>query len=276
MIASFFFRRTYLVVGLLTFATGLLAQTAPVTAPRTGQPGKDVIWLPSPQILVDRMLDMAKVTARDVVLDLGSGDGRMVIAAAKRGARAVGVEYDATLVEVSKRNAATEGVSDRATFGRADLFQTDLSQATVITLFLRDDLNLKLRPKLLGLKPGTRVVSNTFSMDDWEPDDLIVLERNCTQWCSAMMWVIPARVQGTWRIPEGDITLSQMFQMVTGSLRTRTGRAPITNGRLRGDQITFMAGRGRYSGRVSGNAIEGTVTEGGRTVKWTATRAVSE
>lgn len=275
MTAPFFTRPLWLVPAVLALATSLFAQTAPV-APKTGQPGKDVIWLPSPQTLVDRMLDMATVTPRDVVLDLGSGDGRMVITAAKRGAQAVGVEYDAALVELSKRNAAAERVGDKATFVRADLFQTDLSKATVITLFLRDDLNLKLRPRLLDLKPGTRVVSNTFSMADWEPDDLIVLERNCTQWCSAMLWIIPARVQGTWRFPQGDLTLSQMFQMVTGSLRTGTARAPIANGRLRGDQITFTAGRARYGGRVSGNAIEGTVTEGGRTVKWTAMRSVSE
>src|SRR5688572_4282690 len=274
MSAFFFSRRSWLGLALLAFTAGLSAQTTPA-APRTGQPGKDVIWLPSPQILVERMLDMAKVTARDVVLDLGSGDGRMVITAAKRGAQAVGVEYDPALVELSRRTAAAERVSDKATFVRADLFATDLSKATVITLFLNDDLNLRLRPKLLGLRPGTRIVSNTFSMGDWEPEQLLVIERNCAHWCSAMMWIVPAKVQGTWRAPQGDITLTQTFQMVGGAVRTGDGQATITDGRLRGDQIAFTAGRQRYNGRVQGSAIEGTVTEGGRTVTWTATRSVA-
>ena len=271
MSAFIFLRRSWLALALLAFTAGLSAQVTP-TAPRTGQPGKDVIWLPSPQILVERMLDMATVTARDVVIDLGSGDGRMVIAAAKRGARAVGVEYDATLVELSRRTAAAERVSDKATFVRADLFETDLSKATVVTLFLRDDLNLKLRPKLFGLQAGTRVVSNTFQMGDWEPDDLLVLERDCAHWCSAMLWIIPARVHGTWRLPQGDLTLTQQFQMVSGTLRTPSGPVSITEGRLRGNEIAFAAGRQRYGGRVSGGTIAGTVTESGRRTAWTAKR----
>lgn len=265
-------RRSCLVLGLLAIATGLLAQTATDFKPQAGQPGKDVLWLPTPQVLVDRMLDMAKVTPQDVVMDLGSGDGRMVITAAKRGARAVGVEYNADLVALSKRRAAAQRVTDKATFIRADLFETDLSQATVITMFLRDDLNLKLRPRLLDLKPGTRIVSNTFSMGDWEPDEIMVAGRECAN-CSALMWIIPAPVPGTWRLPQGEMTLTQRFQMVTGTLRRGTGRASITDGRLRGDQIAFTAGGARYSGRVSGNTIEGTVTAGSSNVKWTATRA---
>jgi SAM-dependent methyltransferase len=250
----------------------LLAQTAP-SAPVLGQPGKDVIWLPSPQVLVERMLDMAKVTSGDTVLDLGSGDGRVVIAAAKRGALAMGVEYDARLVDLARQTAAAEGVNERAVFTRDDLFETDLSKATVITLFLRDDLNLKLRPRLLALKPGTRVVSNTFSMAEWEPDDFVVLSRDCAHWCSAMMWIVPASVGGTWHSPQGDVTLSQAFQQLKGSRQVEGTSVALRDGRLRGDDIVFSAGAARYSGRVHGNTITGTVTEKGRTVRWSAVRS---
>jgi hypothetical protein len=264
-------RRSCLTLGLLAVAAGLAAQTVTEVSPQAGQPGKDVLWLPSPQVLVDRMLDMANVTSKDVVMDLGSGDGRVVITAAKRGAQAVGVEYDPELVVLSKWNATAEKVNDRATFIRGDLFETDLSNATVITLFLRLDLNLKLRPKLLALRPGTRVVSNTFSMGDWEPDDLWIGGRDCAN-CSAMLWIIPARVEGDWRIPQGDMRLTQTFQTVTGTLRVGSASVPVSSGRLRADQIMFTAGGVRYSGRVSEGAIEGTATTGGRSVRWTAAR----
>jgi hypothetical protein len=259
-------------VALLATSVGLAAQTSTKRQPALGQPGKDVIWLPTPQVLVDKMLDMASVTAKDVVMDLGSGDGIVVITAAKRGARAIGVEYNTELVELSRRNAAAQGVSDKATFIRADLFQTDLSTASVITLFLREDLNLKLRPRLLQLRPGTRVVSNTFDMGEWEPDDLIVLQRNCARWCSALMWIVPVQVQGAWRMPQGEMTLAQSFQMVTGTLRTGPTSAPVRAGKLRGDQISFTAGQAQFSGRVRGNTIEGTVTTARGAGKWTATR----
>src|SRR5690349_15704415 len=162
-----------LVLGLMILfgATMLHAQPAKEFEPRVGQEGKDVIWVPTPQALVDKMLDMAKVTPRDYVIDLGSGDGRTVITAAKRGARALGIEYNPEMVELSKRNAAKEGVSDKASFMKADLFESDFSQATVITMFLLPEINLQLRPKILELKPGTRVVSNTFTMGDWTADE---------------------------------------------------------------------------------------------------------
>jgi SAM-dependent methyltransferase len=214
---------------------------------------------------------MANVTSTDVVMDLGSGDGRLIIAAAKRGAQAVGVEYNPELVAFATRNAAVQRVNDRATFIRGDLFEADLSKATVITLFLRLDLNLKLRPKLLTLRPGTRVVSNTFSMDDWEPDDIWIGGRDCAN-CTAMLWIIPARVDGDWRFPQGDMTLTQTFQDVTGTLRTGRTSMPVSDGRLRADQITFTAGDVRYSGRVTDGTIEGTATTGGNRVRWTATR----
>jgi methyltransferase family protein len=222
--------------------------------------------------MVDRMLDLAQVKPRDVLIDLGSGDGRLVIAAAKRGARAVGVEYDPNLVEFSKTIAAAQGVNDKASFLRADLFEAELSKATVITLFLRDDLNLKLRPRLLNLTPGTRIVSNTFTMGEWEPDDSIVVGRDCANWCFAMLWIVPAKVAGTWRLPDGDLRLGQRFQMLTGTLRTRNGDVAVVESRLVGNQITFTAGSTRYVGRVSGRTMRGTVTAGGRAVPFSATR----
>jgi SAM-dependent methyltransferase len=265
-------RRSCLTLGLLALAAGLAAQTATEVGPQAGQPGKDVLWLPTPQVLVDRMLDMANVTSTDVVMDLGSGDGRLIIAAAKRGAQAVGVEYNPELVALATRNAAVQRVNDRATFIRGDLFEADLSKATVITLFLRLDLNLKLRPTLLALEPGTRVVSNTFSMDDWEPDDIFIGGRDCAN-CTAMLWIIPARVEGDWRLPQGEMTLTQTFQDVMGTLRTGRASLPVSDGRLRGNQITFTAGGVQYKGRVSDATIEGTATTSGTSVRWTAMRS---
>ncbi|MGB7946993.1 MAG: class I SAM-dependent methyltransferase, partial [Candidatus Binatia bacterium] len=156
--------------------------------PRVGQEGKDVVWVPTPQSLVNKMLDMAKVTSKDYVIDLGSGDGRTVITAAKRGAKALGIEYNPEMVELSTRNAAKEGVSDKATFVKADLFDSDLSQATVITMFLLPDINIKLRPKILDLKPGTRIVSNTFTMGEWAADETATANGDCVSYCNALFW----------------------------------------------------------------------------------------
>jgi hypothetical protein len=235
--------------------------------PAVGQEGKDVVWVPTPDALVTRMLDMAGTTARDYVIDLGSGDGRTVIAAARRGARALGIEYNPNMVELSTRNAAKAGVSDKATFVKADLFESDFSKATVITMFLLPSINMQLRPKLLDLKPGTRIVSNTFTMEDWEPDETSTINDGCTgSWCTALFWIVPAKVEGTWRLPQGDLTLKQDFQKVSGTL----GTTPVT-GRLRGDEITLEAGQVRYAGRVNGNTIQGTVTGGGGGA-FTATR----
>ena len=164
--------------------------------PRVGQPGKDVVWVPTPQALVDKMLDMAKVTPNDFVMDLGSGDGRTVITAAKRGATAMGVEYNPDMVELSKRAAQKEGVSAKATFVQADLFKTDLSKATVITMFLLPSINMQLRPTILNLKPGTRIVANTFTMEDWEADETQSVTDNCSSWCTALLWIVPAKGTG--------------------------------------------------------------------------------
>lgn len=263
------FRSALFTLSLALAATGAMAQTAQTTKPFepvVSQPGKDVVWVPTPQALVDKMLDMAEVTPQDIVMDLGSGDGRTVITAAARGARAYGIEYNPDMVELSKRNAATAGVADRATFEEADLFETDLSKASVITLFLLPSINLQLRPKILDLKPGTRIVSNTFTMDDWQPEERATIP-NCDRWCNALFWIVPAKVEGTWRLPQGDLTLKQTFQMLTGTL----GSAPIT-GQLRGEQITFNDGGVEYTGRVNGNTITGTSMQGGRSTPFTATK----
>jgi len=246
------------------------AQTATVQKPfepQPGQAGKDVIWLPTAQPMVDKMLDMANVTPQDYVIDLGSGDGRTVITAAKRGATALGIEYNPDMVEVSNRNAAAAGVTPKATFAKADLFESDFSKATVITMFLLPSINLQLRPKLLDLKPGTRIVSNSFTMEDWEPDETATVTEDCASYCKALFWIVPAKVQGTWRLGQSDLTLSQQFQTISGAL----GATAISGGRLRGEEITFAVGDAKYTGRVNGAVMQGTIS-GGPGGTWSATR----
>ena len=252
----------------VALASGIAqAQPAKEYEPEVGQAGKDVVWVPTPQALVDKMLDMAKVTPKDYVIDLGSGDGRTVITAAKRGSKALGIEYNPDMVELSKRSAAKEGVSDKASFMKADLFESDFSQAQVITMFLLPSINVKLRPKILDLKPGTRIVSNSFDMEEWKPDETATVE-GCDNWCTAHLWIVPAKVGGTWKLPQGELTLKQTFQMISGTLKNGNAATQVS-GKLNGDQITFTAGKVQYSGRVSGNSMEGTA--GGN--KWSATRA---
>jgi precorrin-6B methylase 2 len=251
-------RRAALALLLACAAPLALAQKASTYEPTSGQAGKDVVWVPTPQVLVDRMLDMAKLTPADFVMDLGSGDGRTVITAAKRGARAMGVEYNPDMVELSKRNAAREGVQGKASFVKADLFETDFSKATVITMFLLPDINLKLRPKLLGLKPGTRIVSNSFTMDDWKTDETASLEEKdgCSaSWCTAHLWIVPARAEGSYKLPQGDLVLKQQFQMLTGTLTTG-GRTYALEGKVRGDEVSFTAGGKTYQGRMNGKSLE--------------------
>jgi hypothetical protein len=253
-----------------TAASPLYAQTAQATKPfepTVGQAGKDVVWVPTPQALVERMLDLAKVTPQDFLMDLGSGDGRTVIAAAKRGLRAQGVEYNPNMVELSRRNAKEAGVSARATFVQADLFETDFSKAQVVTMFLLPSINLRLRPKILDMKPGTRIVSNTFTMDDWEADESSSVGGDCTSWCTAHLWIVPAKAEGTWQLGQNALTLTQKYQMLSGTL----GSTAITDGRLRGEEISFTAGNAKYTGRINGSTMSGSVS-GGSGGKWTATR----
>jgi hypothetical protein len=168
------------------------------------------------------------------------------------------------MVELSKKNAAKENVTAKATFMKADLFETDFSKATVITMFLLPDINMKLRPKILNLKPGTRVVSNSFTMEDWDADQTETLTGDCTSWCTALLWIVPAKVEGTWSTPQGDLKLTQTFQKLTGTL----GAAKV-DGKMNGDQITLTAGKTVYTGKVNGSSIVGTVSTGGN---WTATK----
>ena len=224
--------------------------------PKSGQPGKDVVWVPSPTSMVEKLLDMARLTPQDYVIDLGSGDGRSVIAAAKRGARAHGIEYDAGLVEVSRRAAAKNGVSDKATFAKADVFASDFSKATVIVLFLTPEMNIRLRPKLLGLRPGTRIVANTFGIGDWNADETSIIPDHCERWCTARLWIVPAKVAGTWRMADGEWILKQTYQTFSGTRKGANGARSVA-GRLRGDDIFFASGKTQFTGRVAGHVIEG-------------------
>lgn len=252
---------------------GQTAQQQPFE-PQVGQAGKDVVWVPTPDVLVEKMLDLAQVTAKDFVMDLGSGDGRNIIAAAKRGARALGVEFNPEMVELSKRNAERAGVGGRARFVEGDMYEADVSKADVLALFLLPSNLERLTQKFLDMRPGTRIVDNTFAIPGWTPDVTEKIETDdCSTWCTALLWIVPAKVAGTWRSDQGDLTLTQKFQMVTGTVaQSDRDRAPLEDGRLRGDRITFTAAGAEYAGRVTADRIEGTVTSDGRERRWRARR----
>ena len=246
------------VVALAFLAGGVSASAQSVAEvkkpyePVSGQAGKDVVWVPTPQATVDKMLEVTKVSPQDLVMDLGSGNGITVISAAKRGATAVGVEFNPEMVALARRLATEAGVSAKATFIEGDLFEADLSRATVITLFLLPDINERLRPKLLDLKPGTRIASNSFDMGEWEPDVRATSE-GCQSWCTVLSWVVPAKVEGSWTLGQDNLALTQQYQKISGTL----GKTPITAGSLKGDSITFTAGSRVYTGRVSGDRMTG-------------------
>ena len=256
---------------LLRFATlasfAVALSSAPVLAqqnnsyePSVGQPGKDVVWVPTSQTMVEKMLDMAKLTPKDYIIDLGSGDGRTVITAAKRGSKAHGIEYNPDMVELAQKRAKEAGVSDKATFAKADLFESDFSQAQVITMFLLPSINERLRPKILELKPGTRIVSNSFRMGEWQPDQSETVTNDCSSYCNALLWIVPAHVDGAWRLGNQDLTLKQDFQNLSGTL----GTTQITNAKLDGANISFTAGTTKYAGTVDGKNMKGS--------NWTATK----
>ena len=242
------------------------SQTVPTPTP--GQPGKDVVWVPTPPELVEKMLDLAEVTPKDFVMDLGSGDGRNVIAAAKRGARALGVEYNADLVEFSRQSAAAARVSDKATFVQGDMYAADVSQATVLALFLTPEVLDRMTDTFLSMKPGSRIVLNTFPITDWEPDKTDTVGAPCKAWCTALLVIVPARVAGTWQWSDAQMTLRQDYQFIRGTL----GAEQVT-GRLRGAHITLNAGNTEYSGEVFADRIKGTATANGRQAPWTAVRS---
>jgi SAM-dependent methyltransferase len=251
-----------LVVSLLALTIPAFAQDKPFE-PVVGQAGKDVVWVPTPPELVEKMLDMAKVTPQDLVMDLGSGDGRNIIAAAKRGALAIGVEFNPDMVALSNRTAKEAGVADKARFIEGDMYTADISKATVMALFLLPDNLRKLTDKFLALKPGSRLVLNTFAIPDWEADETETIQGDCASWCTSLLYYVPAKVAGTWKTPDGELTLTQEFQMVSGTL-TREGKPVAVSGKLRGDQLTLNGGSTELVGKVAGDRIAG--------ANWSATR----
>ncbi len=268
-------KRTLLGVFLGFLTIGLFGQSQDKNSgftPHVGQAGKDVIWVPTPDALVQKMLEIAKVTPQDVVVDLGSGDGRTVIAAAKLDANATGIEYNADMVALSKKKAEEAGVSGKAKFLQADLFDYDLSKATVITMFLLPEINLKLRPKLLDLKPGTRIVSNTFTMGEWKPDLEVSIDEN-SSWNTALLWIVPAKVEGTWNLPPGELTLNQEFQNFSGTYKQDNKITPVSDGKIDGNNVTFKIGNRTFTGKVNNNSILGTDTDNSSKRDFQATKA---
>ena len=257
-----------LALGFVSAAGGaaLAQETGKPFEPVVGQEGRDVVWVPTPEVLVEKMLDLARVTERDFVIDLGSGDGRNVIAAARRGANALGVEYNQDMVTLSQRIAEEEGVADKAAFVRGDMYEADISQATVLALFLLPENLNRLAPKFLDLKPGSRIVLNQFAVDGWNADVTERVDGDCGNWCTALLYIVPAKAAGTWRFGKGELVLQQNFQMLSGTLHRGGASTTITGGRLRGDEITFSIDGTRYAGRVNGDAMHGANSA------WTATR----
>lgn len=244
-----------LVAAALALATnGGIAQSF---EPHEGQPGKDVVWVPTRPALVEKMLDLAAVTPKDVVMDLGSGDGRVVIAAAKRGARAIGVEYEPDMVALARKNAAAAGVADKATFIQGDMFEADMSQATVLALFLLPANLRRLAPKFMELPAGTRIVSNTYRIEGWEDADSVEVMGACVSWCTAYLYLVPARVAGSWQLPSGTVHFTQDLQQLSGTLVLPGGRHLPADGRVTGEHVRFTIGLDTYSGRVHGDQMSG-------------------
>jgi hypothetical protein len=269
---------------------------AALTTTTLAQEGRgDVVYVPTPQVVVEEMLRMAKIGPKDFLIDLGSGDGRIVITAAKKfGSQGFGVDLDRYLLNIARETAKKEGVSERASFVEQNLFETDLGKATVISSYLLPEMNLKLRPKILALKPGTRVVAHDYHMGDWYPDlqkDIPVPEKVVgTPGVSYVyLWYVPARAAGKWQAQVNpgakdapyEIVFDQLFQILEGTLRAGSESAQL-RGRLNGEQVTFSTQpkgspggqRHEFTGRVDGDKMEGTVRigegQGAREAKWSA------
>jgi len=264
----------------------LFACTLPATAqqkdkeyePQVGQAGKDVIWVPTPDEVVQRMLRMAQVTANDYVVDLGAGDGKIAIAAAKTmGARSLGIEYNPDMAKHAQRNVEKAGVQGKAKVVQGDIFASDFTSATVITMYLLPALNMKLRPQILAMRPGTRVVSHSFTMEDWEPDETSSMDGR-----RAYLWIVPANVMGSWNVEMGgeraDLTLEQKFQKLEGHVQLGTIQGGLREARLRGFLISFAyvdntGVRRDFTGRVTGTKMEGSFrSDSGAEGRWTATK----
>lgn len=269
----------------VAFASGLLAQASTGNArsyePQRGQTGKDVIWIPTPDKLVHRMLSLAQVTPSDFVIDLGAGDGKIVIAAAREfGARGLGIEYNPDMVVHAARNAEAAGVADRARFEKADIFESDFSPATVVTMYLLPHLNLKLRHRLMALKPGTRVVSHEFRLGNWAPDETSRIGS-----ASAHLWLVPANFGGDWelRFPQrkgpalAKLAVEQTFQNFRGRIVFEDFETSFRDQKVAGTNVRFSFtdedGRlRRFDGRIDGDSVTGTVHDGAASGAFTGTR----
>ncbi len=272
-----FAKSTALLAAALLIVLPAAAQQKPYE-PSVGQAGKDVIWVPTPDEVVDRMLRMAQVTSSDLVYDLGAGDGKIAIAAAKKfGARSVGIEYNPEMAKFAQGNAEKAGVTGKARIVNGDIFATDFTQATVITMYLLPALNLKLRPQILSMRPGTRVVSHSFTMEDWEPDETSNMDGR-----RAYFWVVPANVNGGWALETGadktELAFEQRFQKIEGSIGLGHTQGGLRDARLRGANISFayVDNNGvlrNYTGRITGGKMEGTFrADNGTEGRWSATK----
>lgn len=238
--------------------------------PTPGQPGKDSVWVPTPFATLEKMYDLAKLTPKDFVMDLGSGDGRAIIVAAKRGAPGLGIEWNQDLVDLSNRLAQEAGVAHLAKFERGDMFAADLSKASVLGLFMLPDQFAKLTPKFLAMRPGSRIALNGFTIPGWTPDITERVTGDCGTWCTAHLVVVPAPVAGTWRLGNGDLVLTQSFQNLTGTLTEGGTSTPVT-GKLNGVEITLTAGDTTYTGRVENGSMAGNV-KGKASGSWKAVK----
>lgn len=271
--------RRLLAIGFsLVVLCGTAAAQEPAGAkkfePVSGQAGKDVVWVPSPPDMVHKMMEMAKVGPADFVIDLGSGDGRNVIAAAKLGARGLGVEYNPDMVALSRQLATSAGVADKAQFVQADMYEYDISKANVLALFLLPVNMNRLAPKFYNLAPGSRIVANTFGIDGWEPDQRVTLpqQSECEAWCEVLLWIVPAKIAGSWSTGNGTMALTQEYQRVQGTITVNGKAQTIAMGKLLGTEFTFKAGDATYKGTVNGNTITGTMTTAKGEVPWSATK----
>ena len=242
--------------------------------PQVGQSGKDVVWVPTPDELVQRMLRMAKVTPQDLVYDLGAGDGKIAIAAGKLGANAVGIEYNPDMAKLANCLVTADGVASKTKIIQGDIFKEDFSKATVITMYLLPELNLCVRHRILAMKPGTRVTSHQFTMGDWEADETSEFEYR-----TAYLWIVPARVDGTWALRDANgatttVNLTQTFQKLSGEVVSGAPKQPLVGATLRGDQLRFAFNDDKgvtrsFTGTVRGNELAGTLKSGNTETKVT-------
>jgi len=267
-------RRSFLALTAAAVCLGAMQATAQdfpkygdeVYQPSYGQAGKDVIWIPTPDALVTRMLAVAKVTRDDLVYDLGAGDGKIPIAAAKQfGAKAVGIEYNPDMAGLARRNAERAGVTDKVSIITGDIFKEDFTKATVITMYLLPALNLQLRPQILEMKPGTRVVAHAFNMGEWEPDEAFQVESR-----DGYLWIVPAKVAGKWNIKDdrgsldATVEVTQQFQRIGGTITIKGKTQPLLGAYVTGPNMGFTfvdADGGIRSVRVAveGDALKGTL-----------------